>query len=129
MVRALVAVRDNSSVDVTVREPLTGEGIGSAVGVGRAVVAEDAAEALARFEPGDVLVARGTAPAYNVILACAAAVVTEEGGQLSHAAVVARELGLPAVIGAAQAVSRIPDGSLVEVDPVAGRVRVLPNAR
>jgi rifampicin phosphotransferase len=128
MVRALLAVRDHSSVDVSIREPLTGEGIGTALGVGRAVVAEDAAEALARFEPGDVLVARGTAPAYNVILACAAAVVTEEGGQLSHAAVVARELGLPAVIGAAQAVSRIPDGSLVEVDPVAGRVRLLPTS-
>lgn len=127
MVRALLAVRDHGSVDTTRREPLTGEGIGAATAVGRALVVDDAGGALSRFEPGDVLVARGTTPAYNVFLACAAAVVTEEGGQLSHAAVVARELGLPAVIGAAQAMRRIPDGSLVEVDPIAGQVRVLPS--
>src|SRR5207249_410023 len=65
------------------------------------------------------------APAYNVVLGCAAAVVTEEGGQLSHAAVIAREFGVPAVIGAAEALARIPDGSLVEVDPAEGRIRVL----
>jgi pyruvate,water dikinase len=44
---------------------------------------------------------------------------------MSHAAVIARELGLPALIGAAGAMAAIPDGAIVEVDPVAGRVRVL----
>jgi pyruvate,water dikinase len=125
MVRALLAVRDHGTVDTTVRAPLSGDGIGHTTVVGRALVAGDPGEALERFEPGDVLVARGTTPAYNVVLACASAVVTEEGGQLSHAAVVARELGLTAVIGAADAMTCIPDGSLVEVDPVAGQVRVL----
>lgn len=129
MVRALLAVRDHGSVDTTGREPLDGDGIGDAVAVGRAVLVDDATgDALARFEPGDVLVTRGTTPAFNVLLACAGAVVTEEGGQLSHAAVVARELGLPGIIGAAGAMTRIPDGALVEVDPVAGRVRVLSGA-
>jgi phosphoenolpyruvate-protein kinase (PTS system EI component) len=51
--------------------------------------------------------------------------VTEEGGQLSHAAVMARELGLSAVIGAPAALSQIADGELVEVDPIVGRVRVV----
>ena len=58
-------------------------------------------------------------------LSIAGAVVVEEGGLLSHAAVIARELGLPAIIGAAGAMDAIPDGAVVEVDPVAGRVRVL----
>jgi pyruvate,water dikinase len=51
--------------------------------------------------------------------------VVEEGGLLSHAAVIARELGLTAVIGASGAMATVPDGALVEVDPGAGRVRVL----
>jgi pyruvate,water dikinase len=77
------------------------------------------------MEPGDVLVATGTTPAFNMALSLAGAVVVEEGGLLSHAAVIARELDLCAVIGAGGAMNAIPDGALVEVDPVAGRVRVL----
>ena len=104
---------------------LDGDGIGSAVYRGRACVAAEPGEALDRLEPGDVLVAFGTTPAYNMVLSIAGAVVVEEGGLFSHAAVIARELGLSAVIGAARAMTEIPDGSLVEVDPVAGRVRVI----
>ena len=125
MVGALLAVRDHGSGTTTGRPPLTGEGIGTESVIGRAVVTHDLGDALERFQPGDVLVVRGTTPAYNVVLGCAAAVVTEEGGQLSHAAVIAREFGVPAVIGAAEALARIPDGSLVEVDPAEGRIRVL----
>jgi pyruvate,water dikinase len=77
------------------------------------------------MEPGDVLVVRFTTPAYNTVLAIAGAVVTTEGALLSHAAVMARELGIPAVIGAPGALDEIPDGSDVEVDPVSGTVRVL----
>ena len=58
-------------------------------------------------------------------LSLAGAVVVQEGGLLSHAAVIARELGLVAVVGAAGAMAAVPDGALVEVDPGAGRVRVL----
>ena len=75
-------------------------------------------------EPGDVLITPYTAPTYNAVLAVAGAVVTQEGGLLCHAAVIARELGLPAVIGATDAMG-IPDGAEVEVDPTAGRVSVL----
>jgi pyruvate,water dikinase len=105
--------------------PLTGMGIGTSTYVGTARVVRDAVEALAVMEPGDVVVAPYTAPTYNAVLAMAGAIVTEEGGLLCHAAVIARELGLPAVIGAADAMSSIPDGATVEVDPVAGRVRIL----
>ncbi|HVF33375.1 MAG TPA: PEP-utilizing enzyme [Acidimicrobiales bacterium] len=107
------------------RESLTGTGIGSGSYVGTARVVHDAAEALALVEPGDVIVAPYTAPTYNAVLAMAGALVTEQGGLLCHAAVIARELGLPAVIGAADAMSRIPDGARVEVDPAAGCVTVL----
>jgi pyruvate,water dikinase len=104
--------------------PLTGMGIGEGSYVGTARVVHDAAEALVAMEPGDVVVAPYTAPTYNAVLGMAGAIVTEEGGLLCHAAVIARELGLPAVIGAAGAMA-IPDGATVEVDPTAGRVRVL----
>jgi pyruvate,water dikinase len=77
------------------------------------------------MEPGDIVVAPYTAPTYNAVLAMAGAIVTEEGGLLCHAAVIARELGIPAVIGAGDAMSRIPDGATIEVDPAGGTVRVL----
>jgi pyruvate,water dikinase len=91
-------------------------------------VAADPRDALDRLEPGDVLVAFGTTPAYNVVLSMVGAVVVEEGGLLSHAAVIARELGLTAVVGAAGAMAAIPDGAQIEVDPAVGRVRVLTGA-
>ncbi len=123
--RALLALREVSTAPVHARAGLDGDGIGDAVYRGRACVAADPGDALDRLAPGDVLVAFGTTPAYNMALSIVGAVVVEEGGLLSHAAVIARELGLSAVIGAAGAMEEIPDGALVEVDPVAGRVRVL----
>lgn len=128
MARAQLLLRDTFTAPLDGRHDLDGDGIGSAVVRGRACVAADPGDALARLEPGDVLVATGTTPAYNMVLSLAAAVVVEEGGLLSHAAVIARELGLCAVIGAGGAMASIPDGALVEVDPVAGRVRVLASA-
>jgi len=117
VVATLEAAKDRSS--------LTGLGIGDAPYVGRARVVHDAAEAFASVEPGDVIVAPYTAPTYNAVLSLAGAVITEQGGLLSHAAVLARELGIPAVIGAKDAMSAIPDGATVEVDPSVGAVRVL----
>ena len=104
---------------------LHGAGIGTTVVRGRARVATSPEEALDRLEPGDVLVVAGTTPAYNLVLSLAGGVITAEGGPMSHAAVIARELGIPAIIGARAALTDIPDGALVELDPVAGEVRVL----
>jgi phosphohistidine swiveling domain-containing protein len=72
-----------------------------------------------------VLVATMTTAAYNAVLTVCGALVVEAAGPLSHAGVMARELGLPAVLGAAGATAAIPDGALVEVDPLRGSVRVL----
>ena len=80
---------------------------------------------LTTIEPGDILVAAWTAPTYNAVLAAVSGVVVQEGGLLCHAAVMARELGIPAVVGAAEAMTAIADGDDIEVDPVAGTVRVL----
>ena len=101
-----------------------GIGVGTEPFTGRACVAASPEEALAKLEPGDVLVAVMTTPAYEAILPIAGAVVTEQGGLISHTALMARELGLPAVVGVASATTAIPDGAKVEVDPVTGRVRI-----
>jgi phosphohistidine swiveling domain-containing protein len=102
-------------------DPLTGVGIGTAPHTGTARTAASADEAIEKLEPGDVLVVRATSPAFNAVLAIAGAVVTSHGGALSHAAVLARELGIPAVIGAPGALD-IADGATVTVDPVLGKV-------
>jgi phosphohistidine swiveling domain-containing protein len=104
--------------------PLHGAGVGTAVYQGTARVAFSPEDALEAMEPGDVLVVRFTTPAYNTVLPLAGAIVTAEGALLSHAAVMARELGIPAVIGAPGALD-VADGARVEVDPVHGTVRVL----
>jgi pyruvate,water dikinase len=78
-----------------------------------------------RLRPGDVLVAEFTAPPWTPLFAIASAVVTDAGGILSHCAVVAREYGIPAVVGTAVATAAIRDGQQIEVDGNAGLVRLL----
>ena len=78
-----------------------------------------------RFQPGDVLVTRTTMPPWTPLFALASAVVTETGGILSHAAVTAREYGLPAVLCVENATRLIRDGQPVEVDGSNGTVRIL----
>lgn len=78
----------------------------------------------AGFRPGEVLVCRATSPAWTPVLARAAAVVTEIGGILAHAAIVARELGIPAVTDV-QGATSLPNGALVLVDGSRGTVTLL----
>ena len=106
------------------RESLAGLGIGDRVHRGIARVATDPDRVLQEMEPGDVLVAAWTAPSYNAVFSIAGGVVVQEGGLLCHAAVMARELSIPSVIGCREAMTAIGDGDLVEVDPIAGQVRV-----
>jgi rifampicin phosphotransferase len=75
-----------------------------------------------QMRPGDVLVASITTPAWTPLFAMAAAVVTDIGGPLSHSSIVAREYGIPAVLGTAVATRRISSGQPVTVDGDAGRV-------
>lgn len=78
----------------------------------------------ARMEPGDVLVARITTPAWTSLFAMASGVVTDVGGPLSHSSIVAREYGIPAVLGTGVATQRITSGQVIRVDGDAGTVTI-----
>ena len=78
-----------------------------------------------RVQQGDVLVTRMTSPYFNVVLPLLGAIVTDRGGQLSHAAIVAREYGIPGIVGTREATAKIPDGARVRVDGSTGEVRLL----
>jgi len=76
------------------------------------------------MEPGDILVARITTPAWTSLFAMASAVVTDVGGPLSHSSIVAREYGIPAVLGTGVATQRLTSGQRIRVDGDAGTVTV-----
>jgi pyruvate,water dikinase len=77
-----------------------------------------------RMVPGDVLVARITTPAWTSLFAMASAVVTDVGGPLSHSSIVAREYGIPAVLGTGVATQRLTSGQRIRVDGDAGTVTI-----
>ena len=79
----------------------------------------------ARIAQGDVLVTESTTEAFNILLPLLGGIVTDSGGLLSHAAIVAREYGIPGVVGTREATDRIADGARVRVDGDAGEVTVL----
>jgi pyruvate,water dikinase len=103
---------------------LNGHPAGIGWGSGRAVVVNCECE-LARVAPGDILVTRVAGPALSHILPRVGGVVAELGGSTSHLASLARERGIPMVLGVLDATRRIPDGAQVAVDGVAGIVRWL----
>ena len=76
-----------------------------------------------RIQKGDVLVTESTTEAFNILLPLLGGIVTDSGGLLSHAAIVAREYGIPGVVGTREGTDRIPDGQKVTVDGDAGEVR------
>jgi len=111
--------------DIWLQHPgLNGHPAGIGWGSGRAVVVNCECE-LTRVAPGDVLVTRVAGPALSHVLPRVAGVVAELGGSTSHLASLARERGIPMVLGVLDATRRIPDGSQVAVDGVAGVVRWL----
>jgi pyruvate,water dikinase len=78
-----------------------------------------------RLEPGDVLVCPATSPVWSLLFASIGALVADGGGLLSHQAIIAREYGLPAVVGTHDGTVRLIDGQIVTVDGTAGVVRVV----
>jgi pyruvate,water dikinase len=93
---------------------VTGRAVGSAVAVGTARVVTGL-EDLVAFEDGDILVAETTAPDWGTVIKKAAAVVTDRGGRTCHAAIVAREIGIPAVVGSEDATQVLTSGDTVTV--------------
>ena len=112
------------SVSVTVGEVLTGMSGAPGSYTGRARVVLDPADPLA-LEPGDVLVAPLTDPAWTPLFVPAGAVVVNVGALVSHAVIVSRELGIPCVVSVTDATERIPDGAVVTVDGASATVTVV----
>ncbi len=102
------------------------QGVAGCPGVitGRACVIMDPADPR-DLGPGDILVAPQTDPGWTPLFMAAEGVVVNVGGQISHAIIVSRELGLPCVVSIKDATSRIPDGAIIEVDGNNGTVTVL----
>lgn len=106
----------------------TGEGVLSGIGAspgvarGRARVVRDPLGA--HLEPGEILVAPSTDPAWTPLFLTAGGLVMEAGGMMSHGSIVAREYGIPAVVGVAEATTRIANGQEVELDGHQGLVKL-----
>ena len=97
----------------------TGRAIGQKIGGGPVRVIRDASE-MDRVQPGDVLVADMTDPNWEPVMKRAAAIVTNRGGRTCHAAIIARELGVPAVVGCSNATDVLQDGAVVTVSCAEG---------
>ncbi len=98
---------------------VTGRAVGEKIATGRVRVARNAAD-LEAFRPGEVLVADTTSPDWGTVMKRSAAIVTNRGGRTCHAAIVARELGIPAVVGAGNATTALHDGEMVTVSCAEG---------
>jgi len=96
-----------------------GRAIGQKIGAGRVRVITDPSE-MDRVQPGDVLVADMTDPNWEPVMKRASAIVTNRGGRTCHAAIIARELGVPAVVGCGDATDVLKDGTLVTVSCAEG---------
>jgi pyruvate,water dikinase len=97
----------------------TGRSIGQKIGAGRARIITSIQE-MDRVKPGDVLITDMTDPDWEPIMKRAAAIVTNRGGRTCHAAIIARELGIPAVVGCGDATNAVPDGTEVTVSCAEG---------
>jgi pyruvate,water dikinase len=116
----LFKAADTSNTDTVLR----GLAVNAGVYEGTARLVQSPAE-FERIRAGDVLVTRMTSPYFNVVLPLLGAIVTDRGGQLSHAAIVAREHGIPGIVGTREATTKIADGTRVRVDGSTGEVRLL----
>ena len=107
----------------TVGEALTGSPVspGIAEGVVRVVLDPHVTQLL----PGEILVCPGTDPAWTPLFMAAAGLVTEVGGMMTHGSVVAREYGIPAVVGVHQATIRLKTGQRIRIDGTQGTIAVL----
>ncbi len=101
---------------------LKGIGVGKKSGIGRVVVGNTEAELLSKFEKGDILVCNSTDKDLVKFMEDASAIVVEEGGFTSHAAIVGLHLDIPTIIGAKNATTLLKDGDIVTVDSETGSV-------
>lgn len=115
---------DGARYESTERDEIKGTGASAGVarGPARVTLTQDD---FGSVQPGDIIVCPSSNPSWVPLFAIAGGLITNTGGVLSHAAVVAREFALPAVVGTGDATTRIADGRLVEIDGTTGIVRLL----
>jgi pyruvate, water dikinase len=115
---------ENSYIQYELRESgkilLTGESIGSKIASGKVTIIPSVTE-IEKFQPGGILVTKMTDPDWTSVMAQAKAIITEEGGRTCHAAIVSRELGIPCIVGGANAMKVLKNGQSVTVDCSAGQ--------
>jgi phosphohistidine swiveling domain-containing protein len=125
------AASGDEGVATLAAEPAAGgmRGVGACGGsiTGRATVLADVSQSHL-LSPGDVLVTRQTDPGWGPVFPLIAGLVIERGGMLSHGAIIAREFGIPSVVGVKDATRLIPQGGTVLVDGDRGFVRIIPGA-
>jgi pyruvate,water dikinase len=107
-----------------VADVLHGQCISSGIAEGEVVVIREPTD-FARMKPGAILVAPATDPAWTPLFVQAAGVIVEVGGQISHAAIVTRELGLPALANVRHAATLLRDGDVIKLDATGGTVEIV----
>ncbi|KYP14543.1 phosphoenolpyruvate synthase [Flavihumibacter sp. CACIAM 22H1] len=99
---------------------VSGQAVGNSIATGIARILKDSSEA-DKLQPGEIIITDLTSPDWDPILKKAAAIITNKGGRTSHASIVARELGVPAIVGCDQATEQIRDGSPITVSCCEGK--------
>jgi pyruvate, water dikinase len=117
--RKATAVLDEYRLEQAGPVLATGRAVGAKVAAGRAHVVTDISQ-LNQFKPGEILVADTTMPDWGTVMKTAAAVVTNRGGRTCHAAIVAREIGVPAIVGCGNATAAIRSGDEITVSCAEG---------
>ncbi len=110
---------ESYSLDGTGEVLVEGRSVGEKIAAGRTRVIENATH-LGEFRTGEVLVSDITTPDWEPVMKIASAIVTNRGGRTCHAAIIARELGIPAVVGAGVATTSVPGGEMVTVSCASG---------
>lgn len=119
--RELKAEKGSGFVKIARTPVLTGAGASPGIGTGPVKILKSPKE-IGKVQKGDVLVAPMTSPDYVPAMKKASAIVTNEGGQTSHAAIVSRELGIPCVVGTKEGTVKLKEGSIVTVDGATGQI-------
>lgn len=114
-------VKKDGDIQIAETPILTGASASPGIGSGHVRILKSPKE-IGKVKAGDVLVAKMTSPDYVPAMKKAVAIVTDEGGQTSHAAIVSRELGIPCIVGTKEATKRLKEGIVVTVDGTNGHV-------
>jgi phosphohistidine swiveling domain-containing protein len=121
---AIGNIFDSPEANIDTGETITGLPVSQGSYEGTACIIRSPAD-FQRLQQGDVLITKNTSAAFNIVLPMLGALVTDRGGQLSHAAIIAREYGIPGIVSTRNATRMVPDGARVRVDGATGILEVI----